>query len=206
MCSLHFLRLLQQFWNFRTVITLFLVVHSCKNFISKTCPKIECKSQNLVATLNCYKVIKLTRTRNFLTENVSSGRTATSRLYARASIEAQGLLFGSSDQCLPCLLPYPLSSVGQGHSSDFFCPSVHVWPSERGQADTKLHYQWSSFIWLYLTDICSMASKEVNNNVEKISEDLLVCYNFFVKLWNQLLVYFCSSFFLKVFTTKMLIL
>ena len=21
---------------------------------------------------------------------------------------------------------YPLSSVGQGHSSDFFCPSVHV--------------------------------------------------------------------------------
>ena len=27
-----------------------------------------------------------------------SGRTATSRLYARASIEAQGLLFGSSDK------------------------------------------------------------------------------------------------------------
>ena len=57
-----------------------------------------------------------------------------------------------------------------------------------------------SFGYTWLIYVCSMASKEVNNNVEKISEDLLVCYNFFVKLvWNQLLVYFCSSFFKGVY-------
>jgi hypothetical protein len=50
-----------------------LVVHSCKDFILKTCPKIESKSQNHITTWDYYKVLKLTRTRNFLTENVLAG-------------------------------------------------------------------------------------------------------------------------------------
>ena len=126
-----------------------------------------------------------------------SGRTATSRLYARASIEAQGLLFGSSDQCLPCLLLYPLSSVGQGHSSDFFCPSVHVWPSERGQADTKLHCSGPvSFGYTWLISVAWPPKKSITMS----RKSQRTYWYVIIYLWNYGTIcwYIFAVLFLKV--------
>ena len=103
------------------------MVHSCKNLILKTCPKVECKSQNYIATLNCYKVLKLTRTRNFLTENVlAGGQQRQDFTHGRQSKRRDCCLVAQISAYLAYYFILYLRWDNLGHSVDFVCPSVHV--------------------------------------------------------------------------------